>query len=498
MPNYTTYPVYYKDKDGKEHQLNAQTLTSDDLPDTYLLAYNSNASVPPISLMSYDDLDSRYNQIPLAPYVSDIGNKSGLGDYFKAGLDIADIGGLAKISDIALAGTRPVRTNTLRITLPFTDFESDGHVIFSTVLLRIYVSRDKTTNVPFLYVQKEYYHAWDGTAAPAKTEILSQKRIPDVPYFVFNLGAVAPGAPGVRGVDSAGSPVARSFTVDGENRHMYIHPGGGSGAGGLFTAVLSTNTVQLAKPSGFTGSPEHTDQIIIFYFLANPSSSTSSSSLVGFWPYGYMSPGIDFIQVHAELHYKSLTDKKLYRYSVNYTYPGGRLSPAANSLSWNFVYSSFANTLLDNAENKTNYSYSYDNGEDDYDTSLFRTFLYLHQQDFAYPAVTLYGSSHSVSIEIDLSSFNPECMAPLPYRTMYLDVSLFASSVSPYCTEICGRPSILASGPGLFREQTTNSRFLGYGGLDGDNGAGGSGSLSVNSSNPTLGNGGPAAVILSW
>lgn len=493
MP-YTEYPVYYTNsKLGYESPkpLYAQTLESTAFfrGSDRSYGYYTSENKPVLNPTATD------SPVPLAPWFpfdgSDISAKRwGLNlstvrnslAYLKPGLKISTYSS-RKASDIALAGTRPVDTENLTVTVPPLHFYPNGleyvenPTLYSAIDIVIYISPKEEITPPKLIVERHYFNAGSTSSTPDKTVEVHNVGIPDVPYFVFNFAVCAPGAP---------STDTQYKFFDPHGNILCLNPGGGSGAGALFTAILSTNPVNLTEPA-----QSHTDKITIHYTLAKQSYS---SSLTGFDPRSISNEsdnGIDVVKITADLHYTVVsTDSKLrYPYSRKCTLPGGLIYPGLEA-----SYSKNAKSIINNFRNNKD--------APELVTSTFPTdsvlasmasALIIHNSNWMLPEdVSFLTNTNPYLPRYELyqpiTLFNPEALFPSP--------SLTRVGESPYIGA-AGRPSILHDGASPTRDEfplicTTHS---------GDSGAGASGSIwhdSATTPQFRTSDGGNCTIILSW
>lgn len=487
MP-YTEYPIRYTNsKLGYENQkLYAQTLESATFfrGSDRSYGYYTSENKPVLNPTATD------SPVPLAPWFPfdgfDTSAKSwGLNKetvqnslaYLKPGLKISTYSS-RKASDIALAGTRPVNTKNLTVTIPPDDFypnTGSGATQYSAIDIVIYVSREGESTLPRLIVEKQCFTS--GSTTPY-IESTTSEDIPDVPYFVFNFAVCAPGAPS--------TDIKYPF-IDSDRNTRYLNPGGGSGAGAQFTAILSTNPVNL------TPAQSHTDKITIRYTLAKQSYS---SSLAGFDPSSISSKsdnGIDTVKITADLHYTVVsTDGTLhYPYSRECTLPGGLIYPGVASYSKNENARDIINNFINKKDTPELVASTFP-----IDSALasMASALIIHNSNWMLP--------EDVSFLTNTNPYSPRYQLYQPF-TVFNPEALFPSSpltkigTSPY-TGAAGRPSIFANGasPQSYNESTTI--FQASYGLFG---AGGSGAIWKGSP-PSLftrvADGGPFTVILSW
>lgn len=490
MP-YTEYPIRYTNSKlgHKDQELYAQTLESttffERLNRSY--GYYTSENKPVLNPTATD------SPVPLAPWFpfdgSDTSAKRwGLNaasinnflSYLKPGLNISTYSS-SKASDIALAGARPVNTQNLTVTIPPVYFYPNGleyvenPTLYSAIDIVIYVSRKRGTTSPKLIVERHYFNAGSTSSAPDKTVEIHSVDIPDVPYFVFNFAVCAPGAPSTK---------TKYRFLDSKEHVLYLTPGGGSGAGAQFTAILSTNPVNL------TPVQSHTDKITIRYTLARQSYS---SSLAGFDPTSVdeADNGIDVVKVTADLRYTVVSaDRTLhYPYSRQCTLPGGLIYPGLKA-----SYFSKAKTIINNFRNNKD--------APELVTSTFPTdsvlasmasALIFHKADWMLPELQdslantnadlpEYQLSHPITV------FNPEALFPSSSTTKIGN--------SPY-TGAAGRPSILYNGASTNPESGSPPVLA----SSGQRGAGGSGSIWYGAdTTPEVltSDGGTFTIILSW
>lgn len=484
MPYYTEYPIYYTNsKLGYESPkpLYAQTLESTAFfrGSDRSYGYYTTQNKPVLNPTATD------SPIPLAPWFpfdgSDISAKRwGLNistvrnslAYLKPGLNISTYSS-TKASDIALAGTRPVSTSTLTYTIfpaQFYPTGPDSRIQYSAIDVVIYVSREEGGTSPKLIVERQFFNAGSTSPTPDKTVEIHNADIPDVPYFVFNFAVCAPGAP---------STDTQYEFHDPDGNTLCLNPGGGSGAGAQFTAILSTNPVNL------TPAQSHTDKITIRYTLAKQSYS---SSLAGFDPtsVGEADNGIDVVKVTADLHY-TLASGRNELYSRECTLPGGIIYPGFN------VYSDNARTIINDFFNNKTYLQLTSSTFDSNIVASMASALIFHKADWMLPE--LQGSLANTNANLPkyqlshpITVFNPEALFPSSSTTKIGD--------SPY-TGAAGRPSILYDGAST--NPTSGSPPVLA--SSGRRGAGGSGSIWYGSdTTPQVltSDGGNCTIILSW
>lgn len=477
MP-YTKYPIYYTNSKlgHKDQELYAQTLESttffERLNRSY--GYYTSEDKPVLNPTATD------SPVPLAPWFpfdgSDTSAKRwGLNKetvqnslaYLKPGLKISTYRS-RKASDIALAGTRPVNTENLTVTIPPGDFYPNA-TEYSAIDIVIYVSPKKGTTPPKLIVQKQCFTS--GSTTPY-IESTTSNDIPDVPYFVFNFAVSAPGAPSTN--------TQYTFT-DSDRNTRYLNPGGGSGAGAQFTAILSTNPVNLTEPA-----QSHTDKITIHYTLAKQSYS---SSLTGFDPTSVDlgDNGIDVVKITADLHY-TLASGRNELYSRECTLPGGVIYPGFG------IYSDKARTIIDYFFDNKTYLQLTSSTFDSNIVASMASALIFHKADWMLPE--LQGSLTNTNADLPkyqlshpFTVFNPEALFPSSPLTKI--------GTSPY-TGAAGRPSIFAYGASSYSYNESTTIFqASYGGF----GAGGSGAIwkgSLPSLFTYVAKGGPFTLMLSW
>ena len=487
---YTKYHIYYTNsKLGYENQeLYAQTLEST----TFFTRPNRSYGYYTSKNKPVLNPTAENSPVPLAPWFpfdgSDISakrwglNKStiqNLLSYLKPGLKISTFSS-TKASDIALAGTRPVQTNYLTSTISpdlfYPNVEGSG---ITTIDIVIYVSRvyrEDGSSFPKLNIERQSFITNSSSALTLySVSTIHSKEIPDVPYFVFNFAVCAPGAPS--------SGVAHS------KLGYSITPGGGSGAGAQFTAILSTNSVSLTEPE-----QSHTDKITIRYTLAKHLDKQSySSSSAGFNPSSGFSKsdnGIDVVKVKADLHYTKSDDSN-YPYSRECTLPGGLIYPGLASYSTNAV--TIINKFINNKDTPELVSSTFN----DSTNASVASALIFHKANWMLP------EQDNLFNELDkkpdllpqyqlsqpFTVFNPEALFP--------GSSLTKIGTSPY-TGAAGRPSILNDGASPFQTVQPSDEYTAE---PGEYGAGASGASWKNSDGTpkvTTANGGPFTVVLSW
>ena len=484
---YTKYPIYYTNsKLGYTHQeLYAQTLESSTFftrPDRSY-GYYTSENKPVLNPTTEN------SPVPLAPWFpfdgSDISakrwglNKSTINNllsYLKPGLKISTYSSI-KASDIALAGTRPVQTNYLTSTISpdlfYPNVEDSG---ITTIDIVIYVSRvyrEDGSSSPKLNIERQSFITNSSSALTLySVSTLYREYIPDVPYFVFNFAVCAPGAP--------------SSGVTHSKLGYHINPGGGSGAGAQFTAILSTNSVNLTTPAQI-----HTDKITIRYTLAKHLDKRSySSSSAGFNPSSGFSEsdnGIDVVKVKADLHYTRVSAGNTlhYPYSRKCTLPGGLIYPGRSSYSTNAV--TIINNFINNKDTPQLVSSTFNNSVD----ASVASALIFHKANWMLPEQDNLFNKKPDLPQYQLSQpftvFNPEAL--FPYS------SLTKIGTSPFTGPV-GRPSILNDGASPFQAVLPSDEYTAEPGVLG---AGASGAIWVNSSPTSLtADGGPFTVVLSW
>lgn len=488
MP-YIDYPIYYTNNalGHKNRKLNAQTL---DLIDFRLLSEQSYGYyVPGRALLDDSYQGAVIPHVPLAPWIPPYSTETerarwglnasaifGLQDYLKPGLGIKSLRS-NNAEDIALAGTRPVNDYARTITIPPDEF--DPYVLNSKrhythkIRVVIKVTRDLDPAQPYLLVQRQYFYI--SQSLPDKTVTVSSSPIPDLPYFVFNFAVSAPGAPGTT---SSGT-----LFRDNEDGSRYeLYPGGGSGAGAQFTAILSTSPATLADNSN------HTDEIIIDYTLASPSYS---SSLTAFDPQykhiTHFDDGIDKVTVKAYLHYTH-PDGKKYSYTRTCDLPGGLIYPGKKS------YTAEAKTIIDHfidsrdTPGLVSSSFPLDI------PATAASALIFHRANWMLPSAARYNDPFlteitSGTLNQPFTVFNPEALFP--------GIS-FTRSGAKYIGA-AGSPSIFANGA------SPRPRFEGlatfpFVATKGSKGSGGSGAIWVDNDfyAPMVADGGPTTIVLSW
>ena len=482
MP-YTEYPIYYNSpKLGYvNRKLYAQTLESSAFSD-----YSYGYFTP--EKKSVFNPTATFSPVPLAPWGpfdgSDISarrwglNKKaifGTIRYLKPGLHISTYSS-SKAVDIALAGTRPVNFNSLNFTISPTDFYPNGTgpdaTQYSAIDIVIYVSREEDNAPPELIIERQYFKVGSPLFIPDKTVIIYSVEIPDVPYFVFNFAVCAPGAP---------STDTRYEFKDGSFR--YLNPGGGSGAGAQFTAILST------KPVDFDSVQGYVDKITIRYTLAKQSYSSSSA---GFNPSSISSNGsdngIDVVKVMANLHYATgtIVQPHYYPYLRECTLPGGLVYPGFDA-----AYSDKAITIINNFNNNKGAPKLVSSTFDVTTPADLASALIFHKANWMLPDP----ESFLTNTKADLpryqifqpfTAFNPEARFPF--------FSVTTIGEAPY-TGAAGRPSIIYDGASPIQDGP-DLHHASAGRL----GAGGSGAIWAGFLSPKnyTADGGPFTVLLSW
>ena len=481
MP-YTKYPIYYTNSKlgHKDQELYAQTLESTTffgrLNRSY--GYYTSEDKPVLNPTATD------SPVPLAPWFPFDGSDTlakrwGLNKetvqnslaYLKPGLKISTYRS-RKASDIALAGTRPVNTENLTVTIPPEDFYPNA-TEYSAIDIVIYVSPKKGTTPPKLIVQKQCFTS--GSTTPY-IESTTSNDIPDVPYFVFNFAVSAPGAPSTN--------TQYTFT-DSDSNTRYLNPGGGSGAGAQFTAILSTNPVNLTEPA-----QSHTDKITIRYTLAKQSYS---SSLAGFNPSSISNKsdnGIDTVNITADLHYTVVSTDTTLHYSRECTLPGGLIYPGLEA-----SYSDNAKDIINNFDNSKDTPELVDSTFPINSVlASMASALIIHNSNWMLPELESSLTNTDAYLPRYVLSqpftvFNPEALFPSSPRTTI--------GTSPY-TGAAGRPSIFAYGASSYSYNESTTIFQAfYGGF----GAGGSGAIwkgSLPSLFARVAKGGPFTLMLSW
>ena len=491
MP-YTEYPIRYTNsKLGyKDKNLYAQTLENStffglsDRSYGYFTSENksvlnptaTDSPVPLAPWFPFNNYDEEYWGLDAASINNSLA-------HLKPGLNISTYSS-SKASDIALAGTRPVDTENLTVTVPPLYFYPNGleyvenPTLYSAIDIVIYVSREEGSTSPKLIVERQYFNVGSASSTPDKTVEIHNVDIPDVPYFVFNFAVCAPGAP---------STDTQYKFFDPDGNILCLNPGGGSGAGALFTAVLSTNPVNLTEPA-----QSHTDKITIHYTLAKQSYS---SSLAGFDPSSISNEsdnGIDVVKITADLHYTVVsTDSKLhYPYSRKCTLPGGLIYPGLEA------------SYSDNAKDIIN---DFDNSKDtpelvnstfptDSLTASMASALIIHKANWMLPEDVSFLTNTNPNLPRyqlyqPFTLFNPEALFPSP--------SVTRVGESPYIGA-AGRPSILHDGASTVSLNQSPPVFETH---SGDSGAGASGSIWYDSDDTPyflVSSGGVCTIILSW
>ena len=502
MP-YTEYPIYYTNSElgYVDRKLYAQTLESSTF---FGLSDHSYGYYTPEKKSVFNPT-AENSPVPLAPWLPPYhayttstnwgihknliyALKKHLNPGLLIGFNLSS-DGLApapKRLDIALAGTRPVNTHDFSIEIPPTNFYpngtgSDVTPQYSTIDIVIYVSQREGSASPKLIVERQHFIAGSTSSTPDITMIIYRKEIPNVPYFVFNFAVCAPGAPGVN--------TGTQYSIKDSDSEWYLCPGGGSGAGAQFTAILSTNPVDLASP--YQGSTEHTDKITIRYELAAQSYSSSTmgfnpSFAYGTSPYGRSDNGIDLLTVTADLHYTK-SDGSNYPYSRKCTLPGGLIYPGRLG-----SYSDNADPIIENFINYKDYggalvSTTYSGGEN----ATMASALIFHRANWMLPPSedSLFViSSPEYKLSQPFTVFNPEGLFPGAPTTV-MDIQKYSGA--------SGRPSILYAGRAPY-PIPPGPCFIP---VRGYRGSGGTGSIRMKDSNfggPYLDSGGSATIVLSW
>lgn len=485
MP-YTEYPIYYNSpKLGYvNRKLYAQTLESSAFSD-YSYGYFTSEK------KSVFNPTATFSPVPLAPWgpfdSSDISarrwglNKEailGTIHYLEPGLRISTYSS-SKAVDIALAGTRPVNFNSLNFTISPTDFypngTGSGATQYSAIDIVIYVSREEGNAPPILTVERQYFKEGFQEGPffiPDKTVIIYSEEIPDVPYFVFNFAVCAPGAP---------STDTRYEFKDGSFR--YLNPGGGSGAGAQFTAILST------KPVDFDSVQGYVDKITIRYTLAKQSYSSSSA---GFNPSSISSNGsyngIDVVKVMANLHYVNgtIAQPRYYPYLRECTLPGGLVYPGFNA-----AYSDRAKTIINNFNSNKDAPELVSSNFNMNVLPNWASALIFHKANWMLPDPESFLTNTKADLpryqlSQPFTAFNPEARFP------FFSVTKIGKA---HYTGAAGRPSIIYDGASPIQDGPEL-----YQASAGRPGAGGSGAIwnSVLSPKNYTADGGPFTVVLSW
>ena len=491
MP-YTEYHIYYTNsKLGyKNQELYAQTLESTKFfsRPNRSYGYYTSKNEPVLNPTAEN------SPVPLAPWFpfdgSDISAKrwglnvstiENLLSYLKPGLKISTYSS-TKASDIALAGTRPVQTNdftsTVSPALFYPDVEGSG---ITTIDIVIYVSRvyrEDGSSFPKLNIERQSFTTNSSSALTLySVSTIHSKEIPDVPYFVFNFAVCAPGAP--------------SSGVTHSKLGYSITPGGGSGAGAQFTAILSTNSVSLTTPEQI-----HTDKITIRYTLAKhlDKQSYSSSSAVFNPSSGFSKSdnGIDVVKVKADLHYTRVSAGNTlhYPYSRKCTLPGGLIYPGLASYSTNAV--AIINNFINNKDKSELVSSTFDNVDASVASALIfhKANWMLPEQDNLFNEID---KKPDLLPQYQLSQpftvFNPEALFP--------GSSLTKIGTSPY-TGAAGRPSILNDGASPFQAVLPSDEYTAEPGVLGAGASGASWKNSDGTPKVTTADGGPFTIVLSW
>ena len=489
MP-YTEYPIFYTNSNlGYENQkLYTQTLTRSAFfgSSDHSYGYYTSENKPVLNPTTED------SPVPLAPWFpfdeSDISAKRwGLNvstvrnslSYLKPGLKISTYSS-TKASDIALAGTRPVdtfnQTCTISPDLFYPNVEGSG---ITTIDIVIYVSRvyrEDGSSFPKLNIERQSFTTNSSSALTLySVSTLYSEYIPDVPYFVFNFAVCAPGAPS-------------SYVAHSKVGHT-ITPGGGSGAGAQFTAILSTNSVNLTTPAQI-----HTDKITIRYTLAKHLDEHSySSSSAGFDPSSGFSKsdnGIDVVKVKADLHYTRVSAGNTlhYPYSRKCTLPGGLIYPGLVSYSTNAV--TIINNFINNKDTPELVSSTFNN----VDASVASALIF-HKANWMLPEQNSLFNKKPDLRQYQLSQpftvFNPEALFPYSPLTKI--------GTSPFIvTGVAGRPSILNDGASPFQAVLPSDEYTAYPGVLGAGASGASWLDSSSSPTPLAADGGPFTIVLSW
>lgn len=491
------YPIEFKNKylspDNEYIKLNAQTLKLSEALPAYSYQFSEGGTNRSHILPLKSDLpehlqDDWQEYVPLAPIQARKGDwgipsaakKSLLLNYFRPQTDIGLWrGGAIQFPDIALAGTRPVNDYSVKMSWSPSSFKRDlteaGWTYYDKISAEIWVYRLNGKD-PTLFIDEKFFSG--GSQVKMNRTAYS---IPDVPFFVFNFGAVSSGGPANK---------AKQFSGDtslSESTKTYVVPGGGSGAGGLFTAVLGTNPVEVKVAPNYVDEVEHIDKITISYMLAEPSKGLSSSvkSFDGS-SIPDTDPGIDLLQVHADLHYKSKANGNFYHYSRNYAFPGG--------LKYGLEYSTKAKKLIDDFRKYKGYTDSVNGPDGSLQTSEYASALVFQDARWIEPSpVEDMIESIEISLYTYIEDLNPECLFPCTYPCKAI-----LTDLTPKCSGASGRPSILYNGPEFIWNASYNSYF----GKEekGDLGTGGWGmvSLSVINYYANIMDGGNAGFILSW
>lgn len=492
MP-YTEYPIYYRKFSYlPPRKLYAQTLESSTF---FGLSDHSYGYFTPEKKSVFNPT-AENSPVPLAPWLPPYHAyttstnwgipknpiyylKKDLNPGLPIGFNLSS-DGLAPASkrlDIASAGTRPVDTDHFSIEIPPTDFYPNGTgpdaIQYSTIDIVIYVARRGVPPSPELIVERQYFIAGSTSSTPDKTETVYNKAIPNEPYFVFNFAVCAPGAPGVN--------TGPQYSIKDSDSEWYLCPGGGSGAGAQFTAILYTNSVPFDSPY----TTRHTDKITVRYELA---AQSYSSSAMGFNPSsasGESDNGIDLLTVTADLHYTK-RDGCSYPYLRRCTLPGGLIYPGRP-----VSYSDNATPII---EDFINYK---DSGGALMTTSFVdkdattATALIFHEANWMLPPSEdslFVTSSPEYKLSQPFTVFNPEGLFPgTPTTVMNIQKYSGAS----------GRPSILYDGSAP--DPILSGNF--FAPVHGYRGSGGTGSIRMKGSaisGPYLASGGPATIVLSW
>lgn len=497
MP-YTEYPIYYTNATlgHTNRKLYAQTV-----PRAFVsLLDNFDKSYSYCNSKELPLLNPESTPVPLAPCFPFNSSATtpdkwgltaavirGLQAYSKPGLHISSSFS-NNTSDIALAGTRPVDTHNQTITISPNEFSPYGSnsTEFSAIEIGIYVSREADDEAsdtqPRLVVRKYYFNKGSTSSTPDKQELISSNQIPDVPYFFFNFAVSAPGGPG----RNTGKTFSFPFPMD---RRQYLTPGGGSGAGAQFTAILYTKPVSTLEllPTG----PTHTDNIRIRYTLASQSYSSSITGFDPTLPSETKDNGIDLVRISANLHCfvpgPQQNYDKFYYYKRSCTLPGGLIFPGVD------VYSDKAAIIINHFINKKDSPALVDSSflTDLTDKNATRaSALIFHRANWMLPEPpeSLFNTDTTkYSLSQPFAVFNPESLFPGEPST----------SLNATYTGAAGRPSILFDGASPTYQTTGNY----YNATYGDKGSGGSGAIWWdNGSSPTSysASGGPTTIILSW
>lgn len=494
MP-YTEYPIYYTNATlgHTNRKLYAQTVSRtlisllDNFDKSY--SYCNSKELPLLNPNSYP--------VPIAPWFPYSTSTPaarwglpaavirGLQAYSKPGLHISS--SLSNnTSDIALAGTRPVNTNNQTITISPNEFSPYGSnsTEFSAIQIVVYVSREAddgaSATQPRLVVRKQYFNKGSTSSTPDKVELVSSAEIPDVPYFFFNFAVSAPGAPG----RNTGK---KYWTTIPGGIVYYLCPGGGSGAGAQFTAILYTKPVPVLElpPIG----PTHTDNIKIRYTLASQSYSSSIINFDPTLPSETKDNGIDLVSISANLHCfvpgPQQKYDRFYYYKRSCTLPGGLIFPGVD------VYSDKAKKIINDFINNKDSSALVDSSFPMDKNATKASALIFHKANWMPPGPeeSLFNfDATKYTLSQPFTVFNPESLFPGEPITKVINTLYTGAS---------GRPSILFDGA----NPTYQATGYYYNATYGDKGSGGSGAIwRDNGSSPTSysASGGPTTIILSW